>query len=90
VEYLLKRISSGDQRNRNEIMFAMSRIAAHAKDCTLDLNPDLIQRVADCLQVYQAPANWQLHLVTDSTETRREQAKILGDSLPLGLQLQQM
>lgn len=68
-------------------LFAVSRIAAVCGDRKYDIDPELISKVKDYLLIHSAPKTWIEHLETPTEESIEEQAKILGDSLPLGLSI---
>lgn len=77
----------GEEHSR-QLLFALSRIAARCGDRALDLSPEQIQEVRDFLSLSGVPAHWLEHLDNAAeADSGEENAMILGDSLPLGLEL---
>ncbi len=68
-------------------LFAISMIGAQTGERSLDLPPDLQHECQSFLADHQAPSQWQERLVHRIHESREEGAQILGDSLPIGLQM---
>ena len=68
-------------------LFAISRLAAVCGDRLYDLEPVTRDKAKDYLNEYCANKSWVKHLESEVNESREEQAKILGDALPLGLAL---
>lgn len=66
-------------------LFALSRIAAMTGDRVLDLPAETLALAKAFLVRHQAPEQWVRHLEEPSADSVEEQAKVLGDSLPLGL-----
>ena len=73
--------------NVEHAAFAAAQLARCTGDRTRDLDPDLRAEVAAALREAAAPEHW-LRLVTEvvALETA-EEARALGDSLPVGLRL---
>jgi len=67
--------------------FAIARLAAKSGDPILDIDDTLSQRVVQFLERQQVASHLIESVKTVQQETVQEQMKILGDGLPLGLQL---
>ncbi len=68
-------------------LFALSRMAAKSGDRHLDVSPAIITTVKQELEERKAKPAWISHLEKQEAEKADEQARILGDSLPLGLKI---
>ena len=85
----VERLMALDTERRNDRMhlFAIARIAAMTDDRNLDLPADLLTRAQDFLADRRCPRSWIDGLHNAVRLTTEDQAKILGDTLPLGLTL---
>ena len=68
-------------------LFAITRIAAGTGVRRLDIDRDLAARITDHLANADCPQHWIDFLEPQTLETAEDQARILGDTLPLGLTL---
>ena len=68
-------------------LFAITRVAAGTGVRRLDIDRDLAARVTDHLAGTDCPQHWIDFLEPQTLETAEDQARILGDTLPLGLTL---
>ena len=66
-------------------LFAITRVAAGTGVRRLDIDRDLAARITDHLASADCPRHWIDFLEPRTLETAEDQARILGDTLPLGL-----
>ncbi len=78
------RVSSQAESMR---LFAISLIGAISGDRNRDLKQDLLNQGIVLLEAQNAPESWIQRLREHTHESEADQAKILGDSLPHGLQI---
>ena len=85
----VERLMALDTEERNDRMhlFAIARIAAMTDDRNLDLPAELLTRAQEFLADKRCPRSWIDGLHNAVRLTTEDQAKILGDTLPLGLTL---
>jgi len=83
----VERLSKGNGKNAFRLL-ALHLLAAVTGDRSIDLSPEVRQQVKSFLEKHQAPEHWLRQLEQPGVEENdRDQAKILGDPLPLGLRL---
>ena len=68
-------------------LFALSRIGAMTGDRTIDVDVKHRSNALKFLEANNASKQWSSHLNEVKKESLKEQNKILGDSLPLGLSI---
>lgn len=68
-------------------LFAIARLGAHTGDRALDLDAAVLAAAREHLRAAHAPEPWLDAMQRQRVEDRDENARILGDSLPLGLVL---
>ena len=73
----------------NEKLFAVSCIAKMTDNRAINLKEPSINSAVEYLQKNKASVNWIEHLKSAKKESITEQGRIAGDSLPLGLSLEQ-
>lgn len=73
--------------NRSMLAFAVSRIAARCGDRALDLPPAAIEAAGAFLEQSDCPDSWRQRVTELCAESAEEQARLLGDTVPLGLVL---
>ena len=82
LNQLLKLESNDSMKN-----FAIARLAAKSGDPILDIDDNLSQKVIQFLERTGVATHLIESIKTVQSDSVQEQGKILGDSLPLGLQL---
>lgn len=87
VEKWLSKLIGLKKAPDEALLFAVSRIAAKSGDRNVDISPDSISSVKKFLLKHKAANQWIKHLEVKDKESEKEQTRILGDSLPLGLKL---
>lgn len=87
VEKWLSKLIGLKKAPDEALLFAVSRIAAISGDRNVDISPDSISSVKKFLLKHKATNQWIKHLEVMGKESEKEQTRILGDSLPLGLKL---
>ncbi len=83
----LERLLRGEWRKPETLAFAVVQIARYTGDRTRDLDEELRQRIAERLAPFSAGQRWSRQVLEVVALEEREQARILDESLPAGLQI---
>jgi len=83
----LERLLRGEWRKPETLAFAVVQIARYTGDRTRDLDEELRQRIAQRLAPLPAGQRWSQPVLEIVALEEREQARILDESLPAGLQI---
>lgn len=83
----LEMLMTSHTKPSREALFVMSRLASLCGDRSLDLAPETLAELKKYFTVHNADKNYIEHLEKTYRETTDENAGILGESLPLGLNL---
>jgi len=86
--WLAKLIAVSKTSASQDRLFAVSRIAAMTGDRMIDIDSELQKASKDYLEKEKSPENWISHLEGVKKDTIQEQAKMLGDSIPLGISIE--
>ena len=84
----VERLLRGEWRKPETIGFVIVQLARCTGDRTRDLDDELRQRVADRLTPLSSGERWAKQVREVVTLEAKEQARILDESLPVGLQVQ--
>lgn len=68
-------------------LFAISRMSSLTPDRAVNLPGQTVSKAISFLQKSKAPDHWIKHLETVIEDDAQEKAKLLGDSIPLGLSI---
>lgn len=71
-------------------LFTVFRLAALTGDRSIDIEPQILTKSLEFLKNNNAPAQWSNHLQNVKKESILEQSRILGDSMPLGLKIEEI
>lgn len=83
----LDTLAEAHARGADGALFAITQVARKTGDRVLDLDETAALRALDCLRRANAPDTWQ-RLVTEVTSLDlADEARALGDTLPVGLSL---
>ena len=83
----IERLLRGEWRKPETLGFVIVQLARCTGDRTRDLNEELRQRVADRLTPLSSGERWAKQVREVVTLEAKEQARILDESLPVGLQI---
>ncbi|MCP4177927.1 MAG: Hsp70 family protein [bacterium] len=85
--WIAKLISNSKTSVSLDRLFAVSRIAAMTGDRMIDIDSELQKASIEYLEKEKSPENWISHLEGVKKDSIQEQAKMLGDSIPLGISI---
>jgi len=71
----------------NDKLFAISRMSSLTPDRAINLSSQTVSKAVSYLKDSKAPAHWIKHLESIVEDDSSEKAKLLGDSIPLGLSI---
>jgi len=83
----VERLLRGEWRKPETLAFALVQIARCTGDRTRDLDEELRRRVAERLAPFPAGQRWAQQVLEVVALEEKEQARILDESLPAGLQI---
>jgi molecular chaperone DnaK (HSP70) len=86
--WLAKLIAASKALVSQDRLFAVSRIAAMTGDRMIDVDSELQEASKEYLKKEKSPENWIAHLDGVKKDSIQEQAKMLGDSIPLGISIE--
>jgi len=73
------------EKNMEGTLFAIVQIARLSGDRTRDLNSDLRDRAVAAVRAAKAPHSWERLITELVAMDATDQARVLGDTLPVGL-----
>jgi hypothetical protein len=83
----LERLLSLDFRRADEAPFAVAQLARLSGDRARDLDESVRLRAADRLEKSSAPPEWSLAIREVQALGEKDEQRVFGEALPLGLHL---
>ena len=84
---LLEQLLALDWKKFEEAPFAVAQLARRSGDRSRDLEPELREQAASRLQQHGAPAEWAQAAREVQALGERDEQRVFGEALPLGLHL---